>query len=397
MNNNSSDENNRKKTDNYSTTTSNNNVMIDGDGGDGDLYDSNGSNYHHRMTSRLHRSNHIDNSQNINNRYEKTTVIGRGAYGIVFKGIDLVSGHDVVALKQINIPMTEDGIPTSTIREIGYLKYLNRYEHPNIVRLMDVINTPQLNDYITLTLVFEYVPQDLASYLKQRTHPLSELELLSLTKQLLNGVSFLHMNRMIHRDIKPQNILVTNEGLLKIADFGLARIYSAEMPLTALVITLWYRPPEVLLNASYGSAVDVWSCGCIIAEMISSSVLFRGSSETHQLTVIISVLGIPEKKEWPEGISICYNSFLNYLESHSNEMNHIKSIVLDEREKINFHFPSNQNKSFIPMLCKYPSFNKLIDDLLLKMLEFDPAKRISAQDALLHPALEDEDQEQQLR
>jgi serine/threonine protein kinase len=130
--------------------------------------------------------------------------------------------------------------------------------------------------------------------------------------QLLTGVDFLHSNRIVHRDLKPANILVTNDGQVKLADFGLARIYQQTQPLTAVVVTLWYRAPEVLLQSSYASPVDVWSCGCIFSELYTRLPLFCGKSENDQLCKIFEILGAPQQSEWPKELSLPWTTFSNF-------------------------------------------------------------------------------------
>ncbi|XP_029088760.1 cyclin-dependent kinase 6 isoform X2 [Monodon monoceros] len=175
--------------------------------------------------------------------------------------------------------------------------------------------------------------------------------------QLLRGLDFLHSHRVVHRDLKPQNILVTSSGQIKLADFGLARIYSFQMALTSVVVTLWYRAPEVLLQSSYATPVDLWSVGCIFAEMFRRKPLFRGSSDVDQLGKILDVIGLPGEEDWPRDVALPRQAF------HSKSPQPIEKFVTDIDE---------QGK-----------------DLLLKCLTFNPAKRISAYSALSHPYFHD--------
>ncbi|XP_074802021.1 cyclin-dependent kinase 6 isoform X2 [Natator depressus] len=213
-------------------------------------------------------------------QYECVAEIGEGAYGKVFKARDLKNGGRFVALKRVRVQTSEEGMPLSTIREVAVLRHLETFEHPNVVRLFDVCTVSRTDRETKLTLVFEHVDQDLTTYLDKVPEPGVPMETIKdMMLQLLRGLDFLHSHRVVHRDLKPQNILVTSSGQIKLADFGLARIYSFQMALTSVVVTLWYRAPEVLLQSSYATPVDLWSVGCIFAEMFRrnrSFPLFQG-------------------------------------------------------------------------------------------------------------------------
>lgn len=295
--------------------------------------------------------------------YEELGLIGRGAYGTVFKAMDHLNER-MVALKRVKIVATEDGIPVSTIREISMLKLLDSVSHPNIVRLYDVFQTPcaafERREYI-LTLVFEHVEQDLSSFLDRHPQPgVPDHLIKDMMHQLLDAVDFLHASRMVHRDLKPQNILVTSKGQIKIADFGLARIYSFCMVLTSVVVTLWYRAPEVLLQSTYATAVDMWSIGCIFAEMFNRRPLFPGRSDADQLNRIFAVIGAPPESEWPQDVSLPWSTF----EKHANVD---KSLW----------------KYLAPGMCSEARV------LLKELLEFHPSRRVSARNALAHSYFRD--------
>lgn len=130
--------------------------------------------------------------------------------------------------------------------------------------------------------------------------------------QIMRGVDFLHSNRIVHRDLKPQNILIAASGEVKLADFGLARIYEQMQTLTTVVVTLWYRSPEVLLKSSYASPVDIWSCGCIFAELHTRKPLFAGQSESDQLSKIFQVIGSPAQEDWPHEVSLSWRTFSSF-------------------------------------------------------------------------------------
>lgn len=179
-------------------------------------------------------------------QYEPVAEIGGGAYGTVYKARDSRSGK-FVALKNVRVHRDEEGLPASTVREVALLKRLGRFDHPNIVRLYDVCATTRADREAKVTLVFEHVDQDLKTYLEKAPSPGLPAETVKdLMRQLLNGLVFLHSHGVVHRDLKPENILVTSRGQVKLADFGLARIYSCQMALTPVVVTLWYRAPCTL-------------------------------------------------------------------------------------------------------------------------------------------------------
>lgn len=293
------------------------------------------------------------------NSYEEIGIIGTGAYGMVFKAYDK-NTNTYVALKKVKVPLTEDGVPMNTLREIALLKQLDSHEHPNIVRLLDVCHGQKLVNELIMFLVFEHLEEDLASYLNKipNKHTLGSVRIRQMAEEILKGVDFLHSHRIIHRDLKPQNILVSKNGHLKLADFGLAKSYDFDMKLTRVVVTLWYRAPEVLLEVSYASPVDVWSVGCIIAELYSLTPLFVGESEIDQLNKIFKILGKPEESEWPAENPVQYNSF-----------------------EVKNHVTINKQ---ITNLCENAH------DLIMSMLKFDPAKRISASKALVHPYFTEE-------
>ncbi|GMI37120.1 hypothetical protein TeGR_g13468 [Tetraparma gracilis] len=244
-------------------------------------------------------------------RYERTEVIGEGAYGVVYKGIRH-RDQSTVAIKKIRLyegDVEERGVPKAVIREVGLLRELN---HNNVVKLLDVIHIEK-----RLMLVFEFVQEDLKTYLdRQQVNGAKTLisqrvgiglsKVKSILHQILLGVAYCHLNRVLHRDLKPHNILVTDDGRVKLADFGLARLYSASAvtpprPYTHEVVTLWYRSPELLLGAeAYGPEVDVWSVGCMFSEIFTGLPLFPGQSEIDQMFKIFRVLGTPSDDVWED-------------------------------------------------------------------------------------------------
>ncbi len=226
-------------------------------------------------------------------RYRKMDKIGEGTYGIVYKAEDRVTG-EIVALKRIRLDATDDeGIPGTAIREIALLKEL---QHPNIVRMFDVEHTEK-----KLTLVFEYLDQDLKKHLDQVQGGLESAKTASFMCQLCRGIDACHAAKVLHRDLKPQNVLINREGELKLADFGLARAFGIPVrAFTHEVVTLWYRAPDVLMgNRRYSTQVDIWALGCIFAEMHSGRPLFPGANDADQLDLIFRALGTPDAAAIP--------------------------------------------------------------------------------------------------
>ncbi|RAK85353.1 cyclin-dependent protein kinase [Aspergillus costaricaensis CBS 115574] len=228
------------------------------------------------------------------NSFQQLEKLGEGTYATVFKGRNTKTG-ELVALKEIALD-TEEGTPSTAIREISLMKELH---HENILRLHDVIHSEN-----RLMLVFEYMDKDLKRYMDTNGGQLEPSIIKSFANQLICGVAFCHENRILHRDLKPQNLLVNHKGQLKLADFGLARAFG--IPVNTFsneVVTLWYRAPDVLLGSrSYSTSIDIWSIGCIIAEMSMGRALFPGSNNEDQLQKIFKVMGTPCEASW-RGVS----------------------------------------------------------------------------------------------
>ncbi|XP_026339900.1 cyclin-dependent kinase 3 [Ursus arctos] len=281
--------------------------------------------------------------------FQKVEKVGEGTYGVVYKAKNKETGQ-LVALKKIRLDLETEGVPSTAIREISLLKEL---KHPNIVRLLDVVHSEK-----KLYLVFEFLSQDLKKYMDSA--PASELPLhlvKSYLLQLLQGVNFCHSHRVIHRDLKPQNLLINELGAIKLADFGLARAFGVPLrTYTHEVVTLWYRAPEILLGSKfYSTAVDVWSIGCIFAEMVTRRALFPGDSEIDQLFRIFRTLGTPSEAMWP-GVT----QLPDYKGS----------------------FPKWTRKGLEEIV---PGLEPEGKDLLMQLLQYDPSRRISAKAALVHP------------
>ncbi|KAL6839943.1 hypothetical protein ACP4OV_029753 [Aristida adscensionis] len=233
--------------------------------------------------------------------FHKLEKIGSGTYSNVYKAIDVQSGR-VVALKKVRVDSVgEVGSARFMAREIALLRRLG--EHPNVVRL-DGLVTSRLATAPSLYLVFEYMDHDLTGLAAAATASGGRLSLPQVKcfiKQLLSGIEHCHNKGVLHRDIKSSNLLVSNNGILKIADFGLATSYDPDntRPMTSQVITLWYRPPELLLGAThYGVGVDLWSVGCILAELLLGEPIFPGRTEVEQLHKIFKLCGTPSDDYW---------------------------------------------------------------------------------------------------
>jgi len=275
--------------------------------------------------------------------------VGEGAHGVVFKAKQIQSG-EVVALKKVPLRKIEDGIPNTALREI---KALQQIEHPNVVKLYDVF--PHGTGFV---LVFEYMLSDLSEVLKNYDRPVTEAQVKTYMLMLLKGIAYCHENNIMHRDLKPANLLISSSGYLKIADFGLARVFmNDERRLYShQVATRWYRAPELLYGArKYDVGVDLWAVGTIFGEMLNSSPLFPGESDIEQLCCVLRVLGTPDEKIWPG----------------MKELPDYNKITFPDMKAIPF-------EDIVPDACEEAV------ELLKRFLVYSSKDRISAKDALLH-------------
>lgn len=289
--------------------------------------------------------------------YIKIEKIGEGTYGVVYKGRNKKTGL-CVALKKIRLESEEEGVPSTAIREISLLKEL---QHPNIVNLEDV-----LMQECKLYLVFEFLSMDLKKYMDNipSGQYMDKMLVKSYLHQILQGILFCHQRRVLHRDLKPQNLLIDKKGVIKIADFGLARAFGIPVRVyTHEVVTLWYRAPEVLLgSARYSTPIDMWSIGCIFAEMATKRPLFHGDSEIDQLFRIFRTLGTPTEENW-KGVT---------------ELPDYKPT-----------FPNWKPASNLSTTLKNIDSEGM--DILQKMLIYDPAARITAKTSINHAYFQDLD------
>ncbi|KAI9321045.1 kinase-like domain-containing protein [Dichotomocladium elegans] len=286
--------------------------------------------------------------------YQKLHKIGEGTYGVVFKARQKLT-NKVVALKKIRLNHS-DGMPVTTMREIAILKEL---KHRNVLGLKDLVQRPT-----TVYLVTEYLDMDLRRYmLDAGREGLTADHIKSYMHQLLSGLHYCHSHRILHRDLKPQNLLLDRQGRLVIADLGLSRAFGIPMrTYTHQVITLWYRPPEILLGSRYYStAVDMWSVGCIFVEMMIMRPIFPGDSQIDQLFRIFRILGTPNEDLWA-GVTMMPD--------------------------FNLTFPIWKPRDLKETLQRYSSYLELNDlalNLLKQLLDYDPCYRLSARKALEHP------------
>jgi len=277
-------------------------------------------------------------------------ILGEGTYGKVYKAKKISTG-EIVAMKESK-DSNDDGVPSTAIREIALVKELS---HPNVVKLLDVFCSTK-----KLLLVFEFIEHDLKKYMKSVRSALKPEVIQSLSYQLCDGIQFCHANRILHRDLKPQNLLIDSKLQMKIADFGLARSYTVPVPkYTHEVVTVWYRPPEILLGCThYSVPVDIWSIGCIIAEMATGAPLFAGDSEIDTIFKVFQKMGTPTVEEWPG---------------------------LMELPMFKPTFPKWTRKGWENIRNTAAQVGPEGMDLLDKLMMYDPRRRISARSALSHP------------
>lgn len=285
-------------------------------------------------------------SKKVADRYLKREVLGEGTYGVVSKAIDTKTGQ-IVAIKKIRLGKHKEGVNFTALREIKLLKEL---KDPHIIELIDAF--PHKGN---LHLVFEFMETDLEAVIRDRNIVLSLADIKSFLQMTLKGLAFCHKKWVLHRDMKPNNLLIGDKGQLKLADFGLARIFgSPDRKFTHQVFARWYRAPELLFGSKqYGPGVDVWAAACIFAELLLRRPFLQGSSDIDQLGKIFAAFGTPKPAQWPDMV---------YLPDY-----------------VEYQFvPAPPLRSLFPMA----SDDAL--DLLSKMFTYDPKARISVQQALEH-------------
>uniref|UniRef100_A0A7S4LAR1 Protein kinase domain-containing protein n=1 Tax=Eutreptiella gymnastica TaxID=73025 RepID=A0A7S4LAR1_9EUGL len=294
--------------------------------------------------------------------FKKLNLINEGTYGRVWRAQQtLRSGRSKInALKEVKMEKEKEGFPMTALREIHILLTL---QHLNVVNVEEVVVGAKMD---SIFLVMEYLPHDLKHLMENMRARFSQSEVKCLLVQLLKACCYMHDNWIIHRDLKTSNLLYSNNGVLKVCDFGLARLYGDPIKkMTPGVVTLWYRSPEILLGEeSYDPAVDLWSVGCIFAEMLQKEPLFPGKTEVDMLTRIFNTLGTPTEDTWPD----------------FNKLPNVK--------KHNFtSVPPGKLRELFPPTSLYSEKSSLTEtgfELLAAFLASDPQRRISAAQALNH-------------
>ncbi|KAJ1025932.1 hypothetical protein NDA16_002558 [Ustilago loliicola] len=291
--------------------------------------------------------------------YESIHQVGEGTYGQVFKARSERTGA-LVALKKIRMDAEKDGFPVTAMREI---KLLQALRHENVVRLHEMMVTRG-----SIYMVFEYMEHDLNGILAHPQVQFSDAHLKSLAQQLFSGLDYLHRKAVLHRDLKGSNLLLNNQGRLKLADFGLARFYAKRRQgdYTNRVVTLWYRPPELLFGETqYGSEVDMWGAGCIFLELFVKKPVFQSETELGQVTAITDILGPVTKENWPDVDKLAWYEMVKPAA--------LATAACAEKE-------ANKKDYVASNFSKYMAEGAL--EVARGLLTYDPKKRWSAKEAL---------------
>ncbi|GIY43942.1 cyclin-dependent kinase 9 [Caerostris darwini] len=292
-------------------------------------------------------------------KYRILSKIGQGSYGEVFKAVNQ-STRQVVALKKILTENEAEGFPITALREVKILQHLKQ---ENVVNLIEIcfskvacLRFPKTTFY----LVLDYCEYDLGRLIYNPKINFTLEDIKTIMKQLLNSLYFIHSSKVLHRDVKPTNILVTGNGIIKLADFGLARAFSSNKPknYTNGVVTLWYRSPELLLGErNYGPPIDIWAAGCTMAEIFLRNPVMQGDTEQQQIMLICDLCGSIEPETFPG----CEK--------------------LDLYQKM--ELPKGIKRSLREKMTGFIKEQRAID-LLDRMLNMDPHRRIDSDTALNH-------------
>ncbi|KAL9439481.1 hypothetical protein AB3S75_025027 [Citrus x aurantiifolia] len=282
--------------------------------------------------------------------------IGRGAYGIVCAAVNSETREEV-AIKKIGNAFDNIIDARRTLREIKLLRHM---EHENVIAIKDIIRPPKKDTFNDVYIVYELMDTDLHQIIRS-DQQLTDDHCQYFLYQLLRGLKYVHSASVLHRDLKPSNLLLNASCDLKIGDFGLARTTSETDFMTEYVVTRWYRAPELLLNCTeYTAAIDIWSVGCILGEIMTREPLFPGKDYVHQLRLITELIGSPD------------DASLGFLRS-DNARRYVRQL------------PRCRKQQFA---TRFPNISSGAVDLLEKMLVFDPNKRITVEEALRHPYLQ---------
>ncbi|XP_042039962.1 probable serine/threonine-protein kinase At1g54610 isoform X1 [Salvia splendens] len=271
--------------------------------------------------------------------YIKIDKIGAGTYSNVYKARDRATG-ETVALKKVRFDTSEAESIKFMAREI---RFLQRLDHPNIIKLKGLATSRM---QFSIYLVFEYMHSDLSRILSRPDERLTESQIKCYMQQLLSGLNHCHERGVLHRDIKPSNLLIDKNGTLKLADFGLANLIDPKRrkrPLTSCVVTLWYRAPELLLGSTdYGVGIDLWSVGCLMAEMFAGRPILPGRTEAEQVHIIFKLCGTPPD-EYFKGLKLS-TSLINPAKTYKSSL----------AEKCR-NFPSSAISLLTILLALHPS------------------------------------------
>ena len=306
--------------------------------------------------------------------FERLNKIDEGTYGVVFRARDKKSGK-IHALKKVKMEKEREGFPMTALREANILLSMH---HPNVVDVSEMVVGNSLD---SVFMVMEFCEHDLKGLMETMRVPFSVPEVKCLMTQLLAGVAYMHENWTLHRDLKTSNVLINNRGQLKICDFGLARVYGEPLgAYTPTVVTLWYRAPELLLGAPrYGPAIDVWSLGCIMAELLASEPLFTGKTEIDQLGKMFATLGAPSETVWP-GFSELPGA--RKVKFPHQPYNHLRRRFPDDSSVA--LGPDGQERRAEDTRHTPAPLSDAGFDLLNRLLAYDPTRRIAAEDASRH-------------
>jgi cell division cycle 2-like len=333
----------------------------------------------------------LSGCRSVYDTYERICHISEGTYGIVWKA-RYIPTKEIVALKQIKFDVEDEqsttlsairgggdpnvafqkrykeGFPVTALREINVLLALS---HENIVHVKEMVVGKRIDQ---VYMVMEYFEYDIKIGLSKYPGALAQSELKSIMSQILQGIHHIHSCYYIHRDLKPSNLLVHATGRIAIGDFGLARHYSIhpKCAMTQLVVTLWYRAPELLFGETYyGPAIDMWSVGCILGELIRKESIFHGAGELDQIDQIFTLLGIPDDTNWPSFTKLPNANLFRWKKQSSSS---------DQ--------PSNSLSKLFPIASTISANQAFLDvngyQLLQQLLTLDPDQRLTAKEAIDH-------------